>query len=313
MAAKAKLGRGFRYLKDYQNSFFDYSALDFPTPKISHSPRKLAIKIGIASGKGGTGKSVLACNLSLCIAGLGKRVALLDADFGLANDHIILGMYPEYNISHLLEGRKSINDILVETHSGLKFIPGSSGAEWIADLSDIDLFRMMENLGDIEQSSDILFIDTSAGISKSTLLLLLACDEVIIITTKDATAMMDAYALSKIIFRLRSSARIWLVVNRVRLKKEAFSVFKKMNEVAQKFLGKSFLSLGYLKESELVKDSVNDKTPFSIHYPFSLASSAVQTMGDKIMSNGFFSDANNNKDYLYRRIKKIIIEGLIKK
>jgi len=303
-APKAKLGRGFSYLTDIQNSLIGRER-DQTFLEQAKAPT-IAKKIGITSGKGGTGKSVLACNLSIYLARVGRKVTILDADFGLANDHIIFGVYPSINIAHMLRGDNTLEDIIVACPEGVRLIPGASGIEWAADLNAAEICKIAHALENIESSSDFLLIDTSAGISKHTLLLLLACDEIVVVTNRDVTAMTDAYAISKAVFKLKPAARIWLVVNRVISEKEAHSVFRKMNEVAQKFIGKQLDYLGYVMDSTLVDDSINSKVPFFIKYPYSDISVAVAKMGRALSSNGFSQAETSTSGFLHTRIRNIM-------
>ncbi|MEW5806480.1 MAG: P-loop NTPase [Acidobacteriota bacterium] len=301
---KSRLGRSFSDLIEIQGLLGDRRRLN-PLPAYEKSPQ-IAKKIGITSGKGGTGKSILACNLSVYLSTMGKKVTILDADFGLANDHLLFGLYPDLNISHLLSGCVKAEDIKVRCSEGVWLIPGTSGIEWMADLSDISIYKVAQSLEGMERISDFMLIDTSAGISRHTLLLLLSCDEIIVVTNANATAITDAYAISKIIFQLKPTARIWIAVNRVKDDRESAAVFQKMNDVCQKFLKKQFLYLGCLQENELVNHSVNLKIPFFIKHPFSTASGEVARMGQTISANGGSSNVGFASEFIHVRIRKII-------
>ncbi|MEG2892698.1 MAG: MinD/ParA family protein [Clostridium sp.] len=248
--------------------------------------------ITVSSGKGGVGKSNFVVNLALTLNNLGKKVAILDADFGMANIDILLGINSPYNISDILSMGKSILDITVETSEGIKIIPGGSGISKLSDLSDIEegiIIREFEKLKDI----DILIIDTGAGIGKTVINFIKMADDAIIITNSEPTSITDAYGLIKVISKDKSKDKINIVVNRSLDLEEASETFNKLANTSRKFLSMNLHFLGYILEDINVRKAVKAQSPFVEIYPKSHASKCVQTIGKSLIGETYSN--NNNK------------------
>jgi flagellar biosynthesis protein FlhG len=194
-----------------------------PVPKLlardekSQRPNSVGhtYSIAIASGKGGVGKSNVAVNVSLELAGAGWRVTLLDADLALANADVLLGLNPSYHLGHVLNGERTLAEVIVETTEGVRLIPGGSGIEGLANLSMAQQRRFIAELSAMEDESDFLIIDTPAGIAHNVTSVLHAASAVIIVTTPDPTAVVDAYATLKVLHRTQPAKPVWLIINDV--------------------------------------------------------------------------------------------------
>ncbi len=210
--------------------------------------------ISVASGKGGVGKSNLSVNLSIALADIGYKVLLLDADLGLANVNILLGVIPKTNIFHVIQGKKKLYEVVLTVPQGIDIIAGASGFSELANLSGEVRKKFIRDLGKF-QSYDYLVIDTAAGLHSSVLSFIQASQEVIIITTPEPTAITDAYGIIKAIVNL-GFTNIKLVVNKVRNIMEGKKVSDRIIQIASQFLNVHINSLGYLYEDDAMVRAV---------------------------------------------------------
>ena len=217
--------------------------------------------IAVASGKGGVGKTNLAINMGILFAKEGKKVIVMDADLGLANVNIILGIIPKYNLYHVLKGQKKLSEIMIDTPQGIKIIAGASGFAKLADMGDDQRNVFIENLEDLSEA-DIVIIDTGAGVSRNVLSFVMAADEAIIVTTPEPTSITDAYGIIKSMSAESSQVDIKLVVNRVRDIGEARQVSDRVINIAGQFLNMKVENLGFVYEDEIVSKSVIRQKPF---------------------------------------------------
>ena len=259
-------------------------------PKV---PQKLARVICVTSGKGGTGKSILTSNLATCFAKAGQKVVVLDSDMGLANIHLLLGIAPEYDISNILNGERTVHGVMVKTTFGFSFIPGGSGITELANLTDYQVDLLANAFTELETEVDLLLIDTSAGIAPQTMRLLQAANEIVLVTTPEVTAVTDAYAVIKVTFRENPRTLIGLIVNRSQNSSEAKSVFTHLNSVSNKFLNKSIVNYGYVLEDRAVSKSIASRQPVTLLNPNSKASRCIAAIAARIISVG-----EDNKDKL---------------
>ena len=156
--------------------------------------------IAIASGKGGVGKTSLAVNCAVKLSSDGKKVALLDADFGMANSHILLNQKIEHSVNDLLEKKLSIEDVILETPTGLKLIPGGSGVLELLNLDSQKRWEIIRSLDLLKEDLDILVVDTPAGASDASIEFAAACDAVVVVLVPEPTSFMDAYSFIKALY-----------------------------------------------------------------------------------------------------------------
>jgi flagellar biosynthesis protein FlhG len=239
------------------------------------SPRRTTRVVAITSGKGGVGKTHVSTNLALLLGQTGKRVIVLDADLGLANIHVVLGIHPQYHLEHVLRNEKSLRDILISGPSNIHIIAGASGIAELANLSDSQREKFVHQLSELEDLADTILIDTSAGLSPNVLAFVLAVDEVIVITTPEPTSITDAYAIIKIIARDNPTAHLHLIVNMVTNETEAFQVAERMKLVCQKFLHVDLHILGYLPYDNAISRAVREQRPFALYSPLSPCTRAL--------------------------------------
>ncbi len=230
--------------------------------------------ITISSGKGGVGKTNFAVNLAIAYAKIGKKVIVMDADLGLANVNVILGVIPKYNLYHIIKNKKTLKEIVLETPFGIKIIAGASGFSQLANLSDDQREIFIDSLTELE-FADIIIIDTGAGVSNNVLSFIIAADETIIITTPETTSITDAYGIIKSIYSLDKDIPIKLVINKCDSISEGKRVADRIINISFQFLSIKVENLGYVMNDEIVEKAVRVQKPFYILNPKSKASICI--------------------------------------
>ncbi len=233
--------------------------------------------IAVSSGKGGVGKTNIAINLALSYAQLGKKVVVMDADLGLANVNVMMGIIPKYNLYHVIRKQKKMRDIIQDTSYGIQIVAGASGFSKIANLSEEERNSFVDELQDLF-AADILIIDTGAGVSNNVLSFIAAADDVIIVTTPEPTAITDAYGIIKIIATEIENLDLGLklVVNRVQSVTEAKKVAERVINIAGQFLNLRVDYLGFVYDDELVHNAVVKQKPFLVLDPKGKASMCIR-------------------------------------
>lgn len=213
----------------------------FPSP--DKSPRVICV----TSGKGGVGKTNIVVNLAYCLAGKGKKVLILDADLNLANVDVLLGLTPRYNLHHVFLGEKSLQDILVKGPGGISILPASSGILELSELTEEQKLYFLAEMAELGEQTDILLIDTAAGINKNVIYFTLAAQERIIVLNPEPTSLTDAYAMIKVLSTRHDVKKFRILINSAQSEKEALAVFRQLTAVADRFLDTISLDfLGYI-------------------------------------------------------------------
>jgi len=234
-------------------------------------PRRISRVITITSGKGGVGKSNMAVNLAIALSRLGKRVVILDADFGLANIEVMLGIRPQYNLADLMFRGKTLTDIITPGPENIGFISGGSGIQELTNLTRDQIVYLIQKLVELDERADIIIIDTGAGIADSVLEFVAASTEVLLIATPEPTSITDAYALLKTLnrktdFSLQDTV-IKMVANRIDTYEEGKELYDKLSLVVSKFLNFKLEYLGSLPQDNIVSKAVMRQKPAMILYP----------------------------------------------
>jgi flagellar biosynthesis protein FlhG len=223
-------------------------------------------KIAITSGKGGVGKTNVVVNIGVALAGMNVKVAVLDADYGLGNIDILLGIEPEQDISDLLKDTATLEEILISKNE-LLIIPACSGVQSLTNLSEYQEILLYKELKKLEKMVELLIIDTAAGISDNVISLLLAADEVYLVVSPENTSIVDAYAVVKVITELDAFKTISVIANMVEDEGEGSEVFLKISRAAKKFLNKELHYLGYIKKDDCVVEAIKFQQPVVVKFP----------------------------------------------
>ncbi|HKK49265.1 MAG TPA: MinD/ParA family protein [Alkalispirochaeta sp.] len=239
--------------------------------------------ITIASGKGGVGKTNVATNLALAYGALGQKVILMDADLGLANVNVVLGIIPKYNLYHVIRKQKQMSDILMDTEYGIQIVAGASGFAKIANLSEEERHGFIDELQHLS-GADVIIIDAGAGVSNNVLAFVAAADEAIIVTTPEPTAITDAYGIIKIIATEIDNLNLGLklIVNRVKSVTEGKKVSERVINIAGQFLNLKIDYLGYVYDDPTVQQAVIKQKPFIVLDPRSKASICIHQIAGRL-------------------------------
>jgi flagellar biosynthesis protein FlhG len=248
-------------------------------PKLESVVRVMAI----SSGKGGVGKSNVVVNLAIAFGRLGKRVLIMDADLGLANVDIIMGLSPKYHIGHVLDGSKQLEEVLVRGPGNILVMPASSGVQQLTHLTDEQKLVFLEILDGLEAEIDVLLIDTGAGISDSVLYFNVAAQEKIVVVTSEPTSLTDAYALIKVLYTRHGERHFKILTNNVKDDHTGKLIFTQISKVADQFLdGLSLDYLGNIPSDPNVPRAVRQQRPLLEAFPQSPASKAFTNLASRL-------------------------------
>ena len=247
------------------------------------SPLFAARVIAITSGKGGVGKTNVVAGLAIALAEQGQRVVVMDADFGLANLDILLGLSPKYTLEHVLRGEKVIEEILLEGPKGIRIIPASSGIQELTRLDTMSELRLVQGLQRVAETADWLLIDTAAGIHDSVLKLLMAAQEVILVATPEPTSLVDAYAMVKVLHLRDANKLLWLLVNNGQSADEAQETVDQLQAVTARFLGKQLRVLGMIPNDPHLLQAVRQQRGVVELFPHCPASQAFQALARQLL------------------------------
>lgn len=238
--------------------------------------------IAVSSGKGGVGKTNVSVNLACQLARRGRRVLLMDADLGLANVDIMLGLRPKWNLSHVLEGKCTMQEVLVEGPNGIAIIPAASGIKKMAELGADQHAAIVRSLSELNDEYDVMIVDTAAGISDSVVTFSQASQYVLVVVTDELTSMADAYALIKVMNRDAGIQRFKVLRNMVDGLDQARDGFERLNEVAQRFLDVTLEYAGYVpRDPYLIKADSRQKAVSDL-YPGAESSLAFRKLAETV-------------------------------
>lgn len=265
--------------------------------------------ITVTSGKGGVGKTSIAVNLAIQIQRLGKRVIVLDADFGLANIEVMLGIRPQYNLADLMFRGKTLSEIITKGPEDIGFISGGSGIQELARMTKEQVMYLTQKLVELDSMADVIIVDTGAGIADNVLEFVTASSEVLLVATPEPTSITDAYALLKALNRRtgfrRENTCIKMISNRVSSEAEGRNLYEKMSIVVDKFLNIQPEFLGMIPQDDSISKAVMIQKPITVAYPNSAAAKALMTIAAKLYDGteqevkkgitGLFSDMIRTK------------------
>ncbi|WP_027718834.1 AAA family ATPase [Desulfovirgula thermocuniculi] len=250
-----------------------------PLPGAGSAARVLAV----TSGKGGVGKTNLAVNLALALADLGQRVIVVDADLGLANVEVLLGISPPRTLYDCLYRDRDIREVLLPAPGGIQIIAGGAGFLDMAFLDRERWQKLLDALPQLDNLADFVLLDTGAGLSKNVLFFLAAAGEVVVVVTPEPTSLTDGYSLIKVLDRLQAHREVLLVVNRAGSEREAAATARRLEAVAGKFLRLPLTYLGYIPDDGEVARAVKEQRPFYLANPQSRPSRSVAGLARRLL------------------------------
>ncbi len=240
--------------------------------------------ITVTSGKGGVGKTNICVNLAVQFARAGLRPCIFDADLGLANINILMGIHPEHTLEEVVNGEKSIQDILIHDTCGVDIIPGGTGVEKLAAMTPEGVSKLIESFSCLEDY-DVLFFDTSAGISRDVLSFCMASQEVLLVVTSEPTSLTDGYSLLKVLSLNGYRDPVKVVMNKAKNERFARVVFDKFNETVKQYLPIKISYAGCLPTDETVSAAVTRQRPFTLLYPSTRATASIEQLAEFLLDN----------------------------
>lgn len=259
--------------------------------------------ISVGSGKGGVGKTNVVANLAFAFTRLGKQVLVLDADLGLANIDVLLGLAPQYTIEHLMKRQKSVFEILTQGPGGMSILPASSGVLELVDLDEEQKIFLLNELDLVAETIDILLIDTAAGISSNVLYFNMAAEESIVIITPEPPSITDAYALIKVLAKKYRKDHFTVLINAAHNGEEAKEVYKKISKVVDRFLGNLSIDyLGFIPSDEKIPLAVKSQRPVLQVFPQAASSRHFMEVAKKLLEKPVSRESNGSVQFFWKHL-----------
>lgn len=259
--------------------------------------------ISITSGKGGVGKTNVAANLALALSRSGKRVLILDADLGLANMDVLLGLNPKYSIHHVIKGEKRLDEIIVEAPGGFQVLPAASGIQELTELDQSQRLFLLDELDMLHDRFDVLLIDTGAGISANVMYFNFAAMEKVVVVTNEPTSLTDAYALIKVLVKKYQQKKFKILVNQARDEKEADRIYRQLSRVVDRFLGSLSMDyLGWVPYDKYVSQAVRQQQAVLDLYPDSAASRSFVKVAEDLLNSVNHLDFEGDIKFFWQRL-----------
>ena len=258
--------------------------------------------IAVASGKGGVGKTNVSVNLAAALALAGQRVMLMDADLGLANVDVLLGLEPSFDLQHVIAGEKNLDDIIIEGPLGIHVVPASSGIERMAELTSVEHGSLISAFSELKQPIDVLLVDTAAGIADGVVSFAKACQEVVVVVCDEPTSLTDAYALIKVLSMRHGIKQFQILANMVRDESQGMNLYEKLLNTTDRFLEVGLKYLGTVPFDEQLRRAVQSQKAVVDAYPRSPASKALVKISEKISRWPMPDQANGYLQFFVERL-----------
>ena len=265
--------------------------------------------IGIASGKGGVGKTTLSVNLAVALAMMGKSVMLLDGDLGLANAQIALGVQAPFNLSHVIAGQKTLKEVIVTSRHGVKLVPGASGVGHMADLSATITAGIVQAFSELDDEIDYLIVDAAAGIAPSVLAFMEACQRRFIVVRDEPSSIADAYGIIKVMTRDHDLDEIYLIPNMVESQAAGAQLFRRINDVCDRFLGRSLQYITSIEADELILSALKKYKSVMEFAPGSSGARDFRRLADALASLPAIHNASGGLQFFMERLVQQNQEG----
>ena len=265
------------------------------------NPRPVKV-IAVTSGKGGVGKTNVSINLSMALSQSGKDVLLLDADLGLANVDVLLGLRPRHTLSDVIRGSRALEEIIINGPELLKIIPASSGVKNMADLNSMEHAGIIRAFSELSHSIDVLMIDTAAGISDSVITFTRAAQEVIVVVCDEPTSITDAYALIKVLNKDYGIRRFRVISNMVQSLQEGRELFKKIMTVTDKYLDVQLDFMGMVPYDDFLRKAVQRQKAVIDAYPRSKSAMAFKSLSAKADRWPIQGNAGGHVEFFVERL-----------
>lgn len=265
--------------------------------------------IAVTSGKGGVGKTNVSANLAVLAAKMGKRVLVIDADLGLANIEIVFGLKPRYHMGDLLDGRLTIEDVLVDGPYGMKILPAGSGVQSLTQLDEAQKLRLMAALEPVEEMFDLVIVDSGAGIGDNVLFFVGAAQEALLVVSPEPTSLVDAYAVVKVLSQQAGIRHFSVVINPVVDELPAREIFQKLTTVTSRFLSASLRHLGYIPRDENLHRAIMAQKPVVEAFPLSPASRAITGIAEKLFAEGAPASLEGGLKLMWNRLVREATPG----
>jgi flagellar biosynthesis protein FlhG len=260
--------------------------------------------IAVTSGKGGVGKTHLSCNLALLAARTGRRTLVVDADLGLANADIVLGIDPHRHLGHLLEGSVPPEDVLAQGPEGVQVLAASTGVQQLTHLDDAQKLRLVTALDYIEDRFDLVLVDCGAGIGDNVLFFAGAAQEVLLVVTPEPTSLTDAYAAVKVLSQQAGVQHFQVVVNQAPSEAHGRETWERLTRVTDRFLGARVSYLGHVPRDENLQRALMAQRPLVQLFPRSPSARALQTLAERLLDRAPPPSLQGGLKFLWQRVQR---------